>query len=71
MTTEGETIKEPENSTVDHWMGQEVERDQAVADQALDEAGGDMAKAEKIFDQRSNANAPDPQPTVPANERPR
>lgn len=58
-------IREPDNGTVDHWMGQEVDRDQKVADDAGAEAGGDMARAERIFDERSERNRPDPAPAVP------
>jgi hypothetical protein len=46
----GEEIVEPDNSTVDDWFGQNVARDQDVADKAVAEAGGDMAEAEKRFD---------------------
>jgi hypothetical protein len=47
-------IEEPENSTVDDWLGQNVAKDEEVADQALAEAGGDPAKAEEIFDDRAS-----------------
>ena len=50
------TINEPPNSTVNDWMGQEVNRDQELADQAMQEAGGDEARAEQIFDERSAKN---------------
>jgi|GEM_PF-4071539 len=42
---------EPENSTVDDWFGQEVDRDVQAAEQAMEQAGGDPAKAEQIFEQ--------------------
>ena len=42
---------EPPNSTVDDWHGQEVERDFEAADEALAETGGDMAAAERRFDE--------------------
>jgi hypothetical protein len=41
---------EPPNSTVDDWLGQQVNRDAEAVDRALAEAGGDAAKAEKIYD---------------------
>lgn len=50
--SEGE-VKEPENSTVDDWFGQNVARDQDVADEALAEAGGDEEVAEEIYDERA------------------
>ena len=43
-------IQEPPNSTVDDWFGQNVARDQDVADRAVAEAGGDAAEAEEQFD---------------------
>lgn len=48
-----EEVQEPENSTVDDWFGQNVARDQDVADEALDDAGGDPDKAESIFHERA------------------
>lgn len=65
-----EPITEPDNSTVDDWLGQEVDKDQKVADEAMREAGGDEAKAEKIFDERSHRNDPEAVPQVPESERP-
>ena len=50
----GEEIVEPENSTVDDWFGQNVARDQDVADKAVAEAGGDMEEAEKRFDEEAD-----------------
>lgn len=52
---------EPENSTVNDWMGQEVNEDMELADKLVDEAGGDLAKAEKKFDEQSAGAEPDPQ----------
>jgi hypothetical protein len=60
---------EPQDSTVDDWLGQEVDKDQKVADEAMAEAGGDEAKAEKIFNERSHANDPEAVPEVPEHER--
>ena len=52
---------EPENSTVDDWMGQEVNKDMALADELVDAADGDLAKAEHQFDEQSAGAEPDPQ----------
>jgi hypothetical protein len=46
----GEEIVEPDNSTVDDWFGQNVARDQEVADKVVAEAGGDMEEAEARFE---------------------
>jgi alkylated DNA repair dioxygenase AlkB len=43
--------KEPDNSTVDDWHGQEVDRMKEQADAAMDRSGGDEAKAEAAFDE--------------------
>lgn len=43
-----EEVREPENSTVDDWFGQNVARDQEVADQALAESDS-AAEAEERF----------------------
>ena len=51
--TDGE-IKEPENSTVDDWFGQNVARDQEVADKVVAEAGGDMEEAEARFEEEAD-----------------
>ena len=53
--------QEPANSTVDDWMGQEVNEDMAKADELLDETGGDVAKAEERFAQESAGAEPKPQ----------
>jgi hypothetical protein len=47
-------IREPENSTVDDWFGQQAARDAEVADQAVDEADGDMSKAEELYEERAD-----------------
>jgi hypothetical protein len=52
---------EPENSTVDDWMGQEVNQDMALADELVEKSGGDLAEAEQQFDQQSAGAEPDPQ----------
>jgi hypothetical protein len=43
-------IREPDNSTVDDWFGQNVARDQDLADQLVEEEGGDEAAAEERFE---------------------
>jgi hypothetical protein len=62
-------IVEPENSTVDDWFGQDVDRDTADAEKALQEAGGDAKRAEEIFDDNRQPHERD-QYNVPAEERP-
>ena len=42
--------QEPENSTVDDWHGQKLARQQERAEQAVDEADGDIDTAEEKFD---------------------
>jgi hypothetical protein len=53
MGQRNEGVEEPENSTVDDWFGQNVARDQDVADEALAAADGDAEKAEQIYDERA------------------
>lgn len=53
MTGGDREIEEPDNSTVDDWLGQNVARDEEVADQAMQKAGGDPDEAEKIFDEQA------------------
>lgn len=53
MPSGDEEIQEPDNSTVDDWFGQNVARDQEVADEAMEEAGGDAEQAEQIYEQRA------------------
>ena len=60
-------ITEPENSTVDDWMGQEVNEDMALADKLVDQNDGDLAKAEQQFDQQSAGAEPDAQNVPRAN----
>jgi hypothetical protein len=52
---------EPPNSTVDDWLGQQVNRDEEEIDRLLDEADGDEAEAERRF--RSHEDRPDRLPT--------
>jgi hypothetical protein len=53
--------QEPANSTVNDWMGQEVNEDMDKADRLVQESGGDLAKAEERFEQESAGAQPDPQ----------
>jgi hypothetical protein len=46
-------IKEPDNSTVDDWFGQNAARDADVADEAVKDAGGDMKEAERRFEEEA------------------
>ncbi|NES98516.1 MAG: hypothetical protein F6K32_25735 [Desertifilum sp. SIO1I2] len=43
--------REPENSTVDDWFGQSVERDAELADELLEASGGDEDAAAERFDE--------------------
>ena len=52
---------EPDNSTVEDWMGQEVNKDAELADRLVEESGGDTAAAESAFEQQSAGAKPDPQ----------
>ncbi len=47
------TIEEPPNSTVDDWFGQNVARDQDLADEIVEEEGGDTEAAERRFEQEA------------------
>ena len=64
-----DAIIEPENSTVDDWFGQDVERDREDADRALEEADGNAERAEEIFDSNRRPHKGD-RYNVPADERP-
>ena len=46
-------IREPDNSTVDDWFGQQAAKDAEVADRAVEEAGGDTDRAEQLFEERA------------------
>jgi hypothetical protein len=56
-------IEEPPNSTVDDWLGQQVSEDDELADDLLDETGGDVEEAERRFAERSHEDRPDRLPT--------
>ena len=55
-------ITEPENSTVDDWVGQRVQRDEERAEQIASETD-DPAEAERKFDQVSEDERPEDLPT--------
>ena len=59
MTTRDPHV-EPENSTVDNWLGQEVNEDAELVEELLDETGGDEQAAAKEFEDRSAGAEPDP-----------
>lgn len=47
------TVREPDNSTVDDWFGQNVARDQEVADRVAAEEG-DADDAERRFEREAH-----------------
>ena len=59
---ENEKITEPDNSTVDDWMGQRVQRDEERAEKIAAETD-DPAEAERKFDQVSEDERPEDLPT--------
>jgi hypothetical protein len=52
MAPDDETIQEPENSTVDDWFGQNVARDQDVADKVAAESDSEE-EAEARFEEEA------------------
>ena len=46
-------IREPENSTVDDWFGQNAARDADLADKLVEAEGGDEAAAEDRFEREA------------------
>jgi hypothetical protein len=56
-------IVEPPNSTVDDWLGQQVQRDDELVDELLEETDGDVDEAERRFPGRSHEDRPDRLPT--------
>jgi len=63
-----EPVQQPtEDSTVDDWFGQNVARDQELADELVAEEGGDQAAAEERFEQEADGQdtyeAGHPRPT--------
>lgn len=65
----GDPYTEPANSTVDDWHGQEVQADVDAAEQAVDEAGGDMQEAERRFEEERPEH-PSDEFKVPQEDRP-
>ena len=55
VMAERDPHQEPENSTVDDWHGQEVDRMKEQADDAMADAGGDAAEAEQQFDREKKS----------------
>lgn len=49
---------EPAHSTVDNWLGQEVDRDAVLVDELLEETGDDPREAERRFRRRSAGARP-------------
>lgn len=62
-------IVEPPNSTVDDWMGQRVGRDEARADEAVRDAGGDLDAAEERFDEETERRPGEPTSGSTAGDR--
>jgi hypothetical protein len=62
LMPENQDITEPENSTVDDWMGQRVQRDEERAEEIAAETD-DPAEAERKFDQVSEDERPGDLPT--------
>jgi hypothetical protein len=59
-------IREPENSTVDDWTGQRVDRDTKLADEPLAETG-DHDEAAARFDEETEGHSSE---DLPTRERP-
>lgn len=56
-------VQEPDNSTVDDWYGQRVDRDKEKAEQILDEEDGDEEAAARRFDDEAEGARPEDLPT--------
>jgi hypothetical protein len=54
MPGTAEPIREPENSTVDDWLGQRVARDEERVDELVEESGGDLQQAAERFENESD-----------------
>jgi len=48
-----EQIREPDNSTVDDWFGQNVARDQDLADELVEQEDGNRGAAEDRFEREA------------------
>jgi hypothetical protein len=53
-------IVEPPNSTVDDWIGQRVSRDEARADDLIEETHGDVDEAARRFEQQTERRPGEP-----------
>ncbi|HEU5150614.1 MAG TPA: hypothetical protein VFU19_08965 [Iamia sp.] len=49
----GGEVREPENSTVDDWMGQNIQRDTELAEELVEETG-DAEEAEQRFEEEAD-----------------
>ena len=45
---------EPDNARTDEWFGQSVDRDAALADELVQEQGGDLDEAEQQFENQAH-----------------
>lgn len=45
--------REPENSTTEEWFGQSVERDTELAEELVEQAGGDVEAAAERFEEEA------------------
>jgi hypothetical protein len=57
-----EPIEEPDNSTVDDWLGQRVDRDTKRAEELLEETG-DPDDAARRYDEQAEKERPEDLPT--------
>jgi hypothetical protein len=60
--TDDGVVREPENSTVDDWIGQRVQRDEERAERLLEETG-DPDEAARQFDETAEKHRPEDLPT--------
>jgi hypothetical protein len=63
MASDHGDIVEPENSTVDDWLGQQASEDEELAEDLLEETGGDAGEAERRFEEASHEDREDRLPT--------
>lgn len=56
MSERNDPYTEPENSTVEDWMGQEVNEDQELVDDLVEQTGGNLQEAEQLFEDQSAKN---------------
>jgi hypothetical protein len=67
---DNEPIEEPPDSTVNDWMGQEVNRDQEFADRVMERQEATSVKRGRRFNERSAVNDPEAVQSVAPEERP-